>query len=227
MKDKTEEVVELMKEKSVDIIGLCETWMRGSGQFKVHDDYKLLYTRATKAKYGVAFLVKPDLANNITLVKHVSERMMGLTIKLGDKHVGMVMVYTPQQGRPDDEKERFYTMLQDLIDEMPHQESLLILGDLNGHVGSDRSGLDTVIGAFGIGDRNNEGQKIIDFCVANQLAVMNTFFKHHVSHKWTWYRWNSTMQDYTDKSMIDLVLAGQKRLIADVKAVPSVSVTGQ
>ena len=63
---------------SPDIIGLCETWMRGSGQFKVHDDYKLLYTGATKAKYGVA--------NKITLVKHVSERMMGLTIKLGDKH---------------------------------------------------------------------------------------------------------------------------------------------
>jgi len=36
---------------------------------------------------------------------------------------------------------------------------------------------------------------------------MNTFFKHRESHK----------------SMIDLVLAGQKRLIADVKAVPSVS----
>ena len=98
-----------MKENSLDIIGLCKTRMRGSGQFKVYDDYELLYTDATKAKYGVAFLVKPDLANKITLVKHVSERMMGQSIKLGDKHVDMVTAYAPEQGRPDDKKERFYT----------------------------------------------------------------------------------------------------------------------
>jgi len=29
--------------------------------------------------------------------------------------------------------------------------------------------------------------------------------------------------DYTEKSMIDLVLANQKKMITDVKAVPSVS----
>jgi len=56
---------------------------------------------------------------------------------------------------------------------------------------------------------------------------MNTFFRHQETHKWTWYRWNKAVMDNTDKSMIDLVLVSQKKIISDVKAVPLVSVLGR
>jgi len=81
---------------------------------------------------------------------------------------------------------------------MPHREHL------NGHVGTERTGCESVVGTFGIGARNQEGDRIIDFCIRNQMAIMNTFYCHQESHKWTWYRWNNTVQDYTDRSMIDL-----------------------
>ena len=76
---------------------------------------------------------------------------------------------------------------------------------------------------FGIGDRNREGERVLNFCNQNSLSVMNTFYKHKESHKWTWYRWNSALNNYTDRSMIDLALTNNRNLFKDVKSIPSLS----
>ena len=85
------------------------------------------------------------------------------------------------------------------------------------------SNYETVLGIHSIGNRNEEEKRILDFVVVNNLCVMNTFYQHRESQKWTWYRWNNQRQEYTDKSMIDLFLTNQKSIINDVKAMPSVS----
>ncbi|XP_076038003.1 uncharacterized protein LOC143023369 [Oratosquilla oratoria] len=101
---------------------------------------------------------------------------------------------------------------------------MVVIGDVNGHVGSDRGGVENVIGAHGIGNRNREGERVIDFCTMNNnLSIMNTFYKHRPSHQWTWYRWNDNLQSYNDKFQIDLVITNNKKIFRDVKAIPSVS----
>ncbi|XP_076031072.1 uncharacterized protein LOC143019318 [Oratosquilla oratoria] len=55
------------------------------------------------------------------------------------------------------------------------------------------------------------------------MSIMNTFFKHQETHKWTWYRWNHIQEEYTQKSMIDLVISSRKSLIHEVKSIPSLS----
>ena len=55
------------------------------------------------------------------------------------------------------------------------------------------------------------------------MSVMNTFYQHRESHKWSWYRWNSVVGDYTEKSQIDLFLTTHKKLFKNVKSIPSVS----
>ena len=68
---------------------------------------------------------------------------MGMSVKIGNSYIDLVQVYAPQQGRPLCEKEEFYAELQDLTDKMAHRQNLMIMGDLNGHVGSDRDGCET------------------------------------------------------------------------------------
>jgi len=200
LRNKLEELIELMKvhkftktthglcedhdgSSQRPIMGLCETRMKGNGRSIVHDDFVLLHSGTDTTRHGVAFLVTPEIGDKISDVQYVNERMMGMSVKVGNSYIDLVQVYAPQQGRPLDEKEAFYEELQDLADKMPHRQNLMIIGDLNGHVGNDRQGCETVIGGFGIGGRNEEGEKIIDFCIRNQLAVMNTFFMHQETHK--------------------------------------------
>ena len=71
-----------------------------------------------------------------------------------------------------------------------------------------------------IENRNEEGKRILDFAVVNNLCIKNTSYEHRKSPKWTWYRWNNQRQEQTDKSMIDLFPTNHTNIITDVKAVP-------
>ena len=95
------------------------------------------------------------------------------------------------------------------------------MGDLNGHLGTKV--VEDVVGCFGIGERNPEGELLIDFCRRNNMSIMNTYFKHQESHTYTYYRYSNETGTYYKKSQIDFIISSKKSLLADVKAIPSIS----
>lgn len=223
MEGKEEELVEMMIERNLDILGICETRLPGEGSKKLHLDYQLIYKgKENQRMYGVALMLTPEMAERTVKIEYTSDRMLGLVLKLGHVKISLMQTYAPHQGRPVQEKEDFYEELQLLYDRMPDGIKL-IMGDLNAHVGERYNGVEQVIGEWSVGDRNVEGDRLIDFATANGLSVMNTFFKHKESHKWSWYRWDNRREEYTEKSMIDLILCNDKRIVNDVKSIPSVS----
>ena len=58
---------------------------------------------------------------------------------------------------------------------------LFIGGDLNGYVGTTSAGFEAVHGGFGYGSRNQEGEEVLDFAVAFDLMIANTFFRKRIS----------------------------------------------
>ncbi|XP_069976476.1 uncharacterized protein [Penaeus vannamei] len=52
----------------------------------------------------------------------------------------------------------------------------LIAGDFNGHVGERNLAIERVHGRYGSGAVNPNGERLIDFAVAYDLAIFNTFF---------------------------------------------------
>ena len=74
------------------------------------------------------------------------------------------------------EVEQFYEDLQDLL-ELTHQKGVLfIIGDWNEKVGSQET--PGVTGKFGLGVRNEAGQRLIEFCQENALVIANTLFNN-------------------------------------------------
>jgi hypothetical protein len=72
--------------------------------------------------------------------------------------------------------------LDALVSSVTISENVFIGGDLNGHVGSTRVGFDGVHEGFRYGSRNQEGEGILNFVLAYDLIVLNTFFRKRVSH---------------------------------------------
>ena len=101
---------------------------------------------------------------------------------------------------------------------------MIVCGDYNGHIGCVRDHVEVVVGAFSVGDRNEEGSRIIDYGLLNGLSIMNTFYKHRESHKLIYSGWIGQVQQYVGKSMIDLFLTSDKRMFKNVRAVPSLSI---
>ena len=69
-----------------------------------------------------------------------------------------------QAGRTGEEKQKFWKRILDEVTEVLHSKGVLLGGDLNGQVDTDRSGFEDVMGGFEFGERNGEGENISEFC---------------------------------------------------------------
>jgi hypothetical protein len=100
----------------------------------------------------------------------------------GDLVLNVINVYAPQVGLSDDVKRRFWEDLEDRVRRVPSSEKLFIRGDLNSRVGTVRGGFERVHGDFGYGEQNQEGEDILNFAIAYDLMVANTFFRKKKNH---------------------------------------------
>ena len=71
-------------------------------------------------------------------------------------------VYTSTSNAVEAEVEQFYEDLQDVLELTPQKDVLFIIGDWNAKVGSQET--PGVTGKFGLGMRNETGQRLIEFC---------------------------------------------------------------
>ena len=86
----------------------------------------------------------------------------------------VIQAYAPISNTEEAEVERFYEDLQDLLELIPKNDVLFIIGDWNTKVGSQE--IPGVTGKFGLGVQNEAGQRLIEFCQENALVIANTLF---------------------------------------------------
>jgi len=103
----------------------------------------------------------------------------------------------------------------------PHKH-VIIGGDLNCHVGLDRTGYENHHGGQGFGVRNEEGGRIIDFAEMHELARVNTDFKKRATHLITYGSGPRTTQ-------VDILVVRRSdlRQVANAKVIPSDNVAPQ
>ena len=99
--------------------------------------------------------------------------------------------------------ERFYEDIQDLLELIPPKDVLFIIGDWNAKVGSQETPGAT--GKFGLGVRNEAGQRLIGFCQGNTMVIPNTLFQKHKRRLYTW-----TSPDGQHQNQIDYILCSQR-----------------
>ena len=99
-------------------------------------------------------------------------------------NITVIQVYAPASNTEEAEVERFYEDLQDLLELTPKKDVLFILGDWNAKAGSQ--GTPGVTGKFGLGMRNEAGQRLIEFCQENVLVIANTLFQQHKRRLYSW-----------------------------------------
>jgi len=76
------------------------------------------------------------------------------------------------------------------------------MGDLNSKVGCNNAGKERSMGREGLGCMNDNGSRLIDTCVENDLVIGGTLFKHKTIHKVTWTSPSGKTQNQIDHIMI-------------------------
>ena len=63
----------------------------------------------------------------------------------------------------------------------------MIMGDLNARVKGDQQQiLNRCVGPFTVDEVNENGTKLMDFCMINNLVISNAFIQHKLTHKTSW-----------------------------------------
>src|SRR5574341_2625325 len=110
--------------------------------------------------------------------------------------ITVIQVYAPTRNAEQAEVEWFYEDLQDLLELIPKKDALFMIGDWNAKVGSQET--PGVTGKFGLGIRNEAGQRLIAFCQENALIIANTLFQQHRRRLNTWTSPDSQHQNQID-----------------------------
>ena len=121
-------------------------------------------------------------------------------------NITVIQVYSPTSNNEEAEEaevERSYEDLQDLVELTPQKDVLFIIGDWNAKVGSQVT--PGVTGKFGLGMRNEAGQRLIEFCQENALVIANTLFQQHKRRLYTW-----TSPDGQHWRQTDYILCSQR-----------------
>ena len=92
-------------------------------------------------------------------------------------NITVIQAYAPTGNTEEDELERFYEDLQDLLELTPQKDVLFIIGDWKAKVGSQET--PGVTGKLGLGVQNEAGQRLIEVCQENTLVIANTLFQQH------------------------------------------------
>ncbi|KAK3557475.1 hypothetical protein QTP70_027936 [Hemibagrus guttatus] len=128
-----------------------------------------------------------------------------------------------ERGRCElEEKERFWSELDEVMESIPTGERVVIGADFNGHVGEGNTGDEEVMGKFGVKERNLEGQMVVDFAKRMDMGVVNTYFQKREEHRVTY-------KSGGRRTQVDYILCrrGNLKEISDCKVVVGESVARQ
>ena len=97
--------------------------------------------------------------------------------------ITVIQVCVPTSNAEEAEVEWFYEELLDLLELIPKEDVLFIIGDGNAKVGSQE--IPGVMGKFRLGVKNEAGQRLTEFCQENELVIANNLFQLHKLYTWT------------------------------------------
>ena len=187
----------------------------GKTQLEKTPDTSFSGLATTKAS-GVGVLLAEKWVDKVYDIKRVSDRIMLIKLLVGEAVLTVLSVYAPQTGLEESTKDAFYDSLQTVISELPDKEIVIPCGDWNGHVGREAAGYEGVHGGSGYGEHNADGDRVLEFAVANDFVIGNTFFVKRDSHLITYQSGNA-------KTQIDFILLRKRNLkiAKDIKVIPS------
>ena len=207
-------VVSELKRYGVSIAAIQETKWFGSDIWQA-DDYTFLHSgrplpnnvESAMRNEGVGIALNKeatktwkeagegwDAVNSRIITAHLritkkGRKVRGIPRETSNKFATIISVYAPTAKATPDTKQRFLNALQDTLDKTAPSDILLLLGDLNARVGSlgtDEDHWRGTLGKHGVGEQNQAGEDLLEFCTVNQLSIMNTWFEKKRCHLETW-----------------------------------------
>ena len=123
--------------------------------------------------------IHKDYVSSIKERKYISERIMILELKEKKEKLSITVGNGPNKDEVVERKNEYFYMHW-LV-----RPRIILLGDVNGRVSNAVTDYENVLGPHGDPERNANGKRILQFCLANNVKILNTMFPHKRIHMYT------------------------------------------
>ena len=201
---KLEELTHEMNRYHWNILGLCEVRWKNIGETSTLEGHKLYFSgKEDKHEQGVGFLVHKDNVNTVMGCRPVSSRLITIRLRASPFNITIIQAYAPTTDYDDEDVEDFYDQLQEVIDQTPKKDILVVQGDWNAKIGEDAcTNWKGTCGRFCNTETNERGLRLLEFASDNNLMLANTFGPHKPSRRWTWTSPNGEHHSQIDYIMV-------------------------
>ncbi|CAE1169614.1 unnamed protein product [Acanthosepion pharaonis] len=124
--------------------------------------------------YGVAIALSPLARAALLAWEPVSHRLAMVRLKGAVINVTVITVYAPTLNAAEKDKNIIYCVLQAVVDRTPSTVLLVVVWDWNARTGPANKDTRHVLGRFGLGTLCDNGDRLVNFAVANRIVVSNT-----------------------------------------------------
>ena len=176
---------------NVDIAALSETRLADDGQIQeIASGYTIFWKgRASRERReaGVGFAIRSNIVSKLhELPRGINDRLMTLRPHLhGNRHATIISAWAPTLVSDEEEEQRFYDNLRDILQAVPKGDKIVLTGDFNARVGKDWQTWDS-LERHGVGSMNGNGQVLLQLCTEFNLFISSTQFYHKGDHITTW-----------------------------------------
>ncbi|XP_071688550.1 uncharacterized protein [Rutidosis leptorrhynchoides] len=140
-------------------------------------DYKLWYLGSRIAQNGVGIFLGKLHKGNVVDVGRFSDRIMSVSLIIKEETFTVISAYAPHAGLGDAEKKSFWDFLEEVVRGCPADHRLIIGGWSEWTHRSGGRRLRGSLWGLWFGPRNEAGRSILEFAIAHELVVANSFFK--------------------------------------------------
>ncbi|XP_046975612.1 uncharacterized protein LOC124541716 [Vanessa cardui] len=182
MSGRGRELADVLKRRRINAACLQETKWKGARAREIGEGYKLFYCGSDGKRNGVGIVLDSRLKECVVDVKRVNDRLIAIKLIVDGVTLNLISVYAPQSGCEESVKEKFWEDFDCLLMDLQDSEEVYVGGDFNGHVGKESDGYERVHGGLGFGNRNADGEALLQAACAFDLAITNTWFKKKEEH---------------------------------------------
>jgi hypothetical protein len=150
----------------------------------------------THRKNGVGMIITNQVSKSLIGYKAVNDTITYMRVKARPVNITCIKVYGPTISAETADMEDFYRNLHSALNKTPEKDVLILMGDWNCKIGKGEE--PGMVGRYGLGNRNEAGERLLEFCEENELFLANTYFQQSERSFYTWTSPDSQYRNQND-----------------------------
>ena len=129
----------------------------------------------------------------------------------------IVQVYAPTTSHSDEETDNFCNTIDMILEKQTH--NTIVMGDFNAKVGGQTNTSERATVCFGLGQRNERGDILVEWATSKNVQIRNTQFQKKAGRRWT-----LRSPDGHTRNEIDYIMTDKPSMVTDVTIINRINI---